>query len=317
MSVVAKEAVARLVEFVKVHGTGNDFVLLPDLDGALGLDAVLARALCDRHTGIGGDGVIRLAPAADADVFMDYRNADGSLAEMCGNGVRCVAKYVVDAGLVDGDRVRVGSRAGVRTVEVTARHPGGAVASVRVDMGAPRHSGTLTVDVSPETVAAAGRGPALPPGVGVAVTAEQRLVEVTTVSMGNPHAVLVVDDPQTAAVGWLGPYLEGHEAFPQGTNVEFISARGPNRVAGRIWERGVGETLASGTGASAMAVAAHLRGLAGRAVTVEVPGGALEVDWTAESLYVTGPAVEVARGVIEPAWLADVVRPALAGEGMA
>jgi diaminopimelate epimerase len=291
------------MEFVKVHGTGNDFVLVPDSDGRLVLDAALARALCDRRRGVGGDGAIRVAPATDADVFMDYRNADGSLAEMCGNGVRCVAKYVVDRGLVPGPTVRVGSRAGVKVVEVVGRHDAGPVARVRVDMGAPRATGATHIDVSPTTVAAAGRAPALPAGLDLVATAEHRTVEVTTVSMGNPHAVIVVDDPATAPVDWLGPFLERHEAFPDGTNVEFIAAAG-DRVVGRVWERGVGETLASGTGASAMAVAARLRGLTGPEVTVALPGGDLTVTWTDETLYVSGPAVEVASGRLDHHWLA-------------
>jgi diaminopimelate epimerase len=292
------------MEFVKVHGTGNDFILLPDLDGLLTLDADLARALCDRRAGLGADGVIRLAPSDDADAFMDYRNADGSIAEMCGNGVRCVAKYVVDRGLVTGSRVRVGSRAGTKVVEVVDRHDDGTVARVRVDMGAPVETGAMAVDVSPSSVLASGRAPSLAAGLDLAATAEHRLMQVTTVSMGNPHAVLVVDAPPAAPVHWLGPYLERHEAFPEGTNVEFISAPAPDRVVGRIWERGVGETQASGTGAAAMAVAAHLRDLTGRQVTVALPGGELAVDWTDDTLYVTGGAVEVATGEIDARWLA-------------
>ena len=306
------------MEFVKVHGTGNDFVLLPDLDDRLDVGPALVRALCDRHTGVGGDGLIRLAPASDADVFMDYRNADGSVAEMCGNGVRCVAKYLVDRGLVAGEEVRVGSRAGIKVVEVVARHDDGTVALVRVDMGPAMVTGSVAIDVSPATVLASGRAPDVPAGLGAAVTAEQRINEVTTVSMGNPHAVFVVDDPAAAPVSWLGPYVEGHEAFPGGTNVEFITAPRPDLVVGRIWERGVGETLASGTGASAMAVAAAVRGLADRQVRVRLPGGDLEVDWAVDTLYVTGPAVEVASGRLAPGWLRQAAgHEVVAGEGIA
>jgi diaminopimelate epimerase len=292
------------MEFVKVHGTGNDFVLLPDLDGLFELDADFTRALCDRRSGIGADGAIRLAPAGDADAFMDYRNADGSIAEMCGNGVRCVAKYLADRGLVVGDVVHVGSRAGVKTVEVVGRHDDGTVALVRVDMGPPLATGTLEVDISPAAVLASGRAPSLPAGVDLATSAEHRVIEVSTVSMGNPHAVLLVDDPAAAPVAWIGPYLERHEAFPSGTNVEFIAVPDPNRVVGRIWERGVGETRASGTGASAMAVAAHMRGLAGPAVTVALPGGHLDIELSPDSLFVTGPAVEVASGTLDARWRA-------------
>jgi diaminopimelate epimerase len=273
------------MRFVKAHGAGNDFVLLPDPDDRLSLDAALVRALCDRHRGLGADGVIRLAPARDGDahVFMDYWNADGSVAEMCGNGVRCVAKYVVDRRLVDAATVLVDTRGGIKAVEVVSRAVDGRVDEVRVDMGAPV-PGKVELPVD---------------DVGVSVT---------TLSMGNPHAVLVVDDVATAPVVELGPRLATHPLFADGTNVEFIAIAARDRVAGRIWERGVGETQASGTGASAMAVAAHLLGLADRHVRVDLPGGGLVVDWTDETLLVTGPAVEVAAGELDSAWLASVTQ---------
>lgn len=293
------------MRFVKAHGAGNDFVLLPDLEGRIDLDVDLARAVCDRHRGLGGDGVIRLAPArpgVDADVFMDYRNADGSVAEMCGNGVRCVAKYLVDRGLVERPTVLVDTRGGVKPVEVVRRHDDGRVATVRVDMGVPALTGTRSVDVSPLRV-----------GDAAVVTAEQRTVDVTTVSMGNPHAVLLVEDVARAPVAAWGPVIERDEAFPGGTNVEFVAVPARDRVVGRIWERGVGETLASGTGASAMAVAAHALGLADRRVTVEVPGGSLEVDGSGETVCVAGPAEEVGWGEFEDAWLAGSRAPRAAG----
>ena len=270
------------MRFLKVHGAGNDFVLLPDPDGTLTLTPALARALCAAHTGLGADGVIRLAtpqPEAEADVFMDYRNADGSLAEMCGNGVRCVAKYIADRDPQDRDVVRVETRAGVKIVEVVAGQEGRAVAA-RVDMGRPE----------------VGK-------VDWPLQVDGREIRFTTVSMGNPHAV-VNDEADTPALEWLGPRLQRHPAFPEGTNVEVVAVAGPDRVRGRIWERGVGETLSSGTGASAIAVAAHLLGHVGRRVTVALPGGDLFVEWTEESLWVTGPAVEVASGTLDPDWLA-------------
>jgi diaminopimelate epimerase len=285
------------MQFVKAHGTGNDFVLLPDLDDLLTVDVALTRALCDRHLGLGADGIIRLGGGEDdTDVFMDYRNADGSVAEMCGNGVRCVAKYVADRGLVSGDVVRVGTRGGVKAVEIVTRHDDGTVAEVRVDMGAPAPTGPVEIDLS--SLALAGRD-----RDGM-VTAEHRSVTFTTVSMGNPHAVVVVDDVAAAPVERWGAYVAVHDAFPEGTNVEFISVPESNRVIGRIWERGVGETMASGTGASAMATAANLLGLAGSEVAVSLPGGVLTVTRTADTLYVTGPAVEVAAGTLDPRWLA-------------
>jgi diaminopimelate epimerase len=219
---------------------------------------------------------------------MDYRNADGSVAEMCGNGVRCVVAYVHDHGLVEGDEVRVGTRAGVKTVAVTRRDAAGRVVETRVDMGAPRPTGTVTLRV-----------PALSSSAVEEVTA-------TTVSMGNPHAVLLVDDVAKAPVAEWGPRIERDVAFPDGTNVEFIEIVDEAVVRGRIWERGVGETMASGTGASAMAVAAHLLDRTGRRVRVDLPGGSLHVEWGEQTLWVRGPAVEVYSGRVHDAWLEQV-----------
>jgi diaminopimelate epimerase len=281
------------MRFVKAHGAGNDFVLLPDLEGRIELTAPLVRALCRPHFGLGADGVIRVAapgPGKVADVFMDYWNADGSVAQMCGNGVRCVAKHVVDHGLVtgqprQGDRgdavtVRVDTRAGVKPV-VCLRGPDGRVERVCVDMGAP-----------------------VPIALDHPIDVDGGRLRLTTLSLGNPHAVLVVENVATAPVTALGPLIEHHPAFPEGTNVEFIAAPARRRVVGRIWERGVGETMASGTGASAMAAAAVLLGLADRRVEVELPGGVLEIDWRNDILYASGPAVEVASGHLDDAWLA-------------
>ncbi len=275
-----------MLEYVKAHGAGNDFVLLPDPDDRLDLDADLVRALADRHRGLGGDGVIRVAPGRDgtgAEVFMDYRNADGSVSEMCGNGIRCVAKYVVDRGLVAGPEVLVDTRSGVKPV-VCIAGPDGRVERARVVMGEPRPT---AVDAPMDV-----------PGAG--------MVRVTTLSMGNPHAVVVVDDIAAAPVAELGPRVGTHAAFAAGTNVEFIVVPARDRVEGRIWERGVGETLASGSGASAMLAAAHLLGLADRRAIVALPGGELELDWTDEGMVVVGPAVEVASGTLDPTWLAAV-----------
>lgn len=278
------------MHFVKVHGAGNDFVLLPDLDDRVELDPALVRALCSAHTGLGADGVIRLAPArpgVDADVFMDYWNADGGVAEMCGNGVRCVAKYVADRHLVEGPAVLVDTRAGVKPVEIVERDAIGLVRLARVDMGAPVPG---KIDEPLE----------VPTDMGATT------VRLTTLSMGNPHAVIFVDDVAQAPVTTLGPLLERHDAFPEGTNVEFIRVLAPDRIEGRIWERGVGETMASGTGASAMAVGAALLDLADRSVLVSLPGGTLEVAWLEEGVQVTGPAAEVASGELDAAWLAAV-----------
>jgi diaminopimelate epimerase len=273
------------MHFLKVHGAGNDFVLLPDLDDAITLDADLVRGLCERHLGVGGDGVIRVAPPRPgvvADVFMDYWNADGSIAEMCGNGVRCVAKYMGDRLHPTADEIRVDTRGGVKPVTVH-RAADGKVTGGCVDMGAP----------------VVGK-------VDWPMDIDGHTVNITTLSMGNPHAVSVVDDVDAADLGMLGRYLQAHEAFPDGTNVEIICVEDRDRVRGRIWERGVGETMASGTGASAMAAAAHLLGMAARRSTVVLPGGELEVDWTEDTLWVTGPAAEVAAGELDAAWLTTI-----------
>jgi diaminopimelate epimerase len=291
------------MRFVKAHGAGNDFVVLPDLEDRIVLTPSLVRALCSPHTGIGADGVIRIGPPRwghQGDVFMDYWNADGSVAEMCGNGVRCVAKYVGDREIVRGDKVEIFTRAGVKPVIITDRWPDGTVASVQVDMGTPMLTGQIQVDVSPARL----RVPRLPGHQ--TVTLERVLVTVTTLSIGNPHAVLLVNDIATAPVEVWGPTIEHDETFPQGTNVEFITVPARDLVVGRVWERGVGETLASGTGASAMAVAAHALGLADRRVRVDLPGGSLKADWTSGSVLVTGPAVEVASGELSPAWLDQI-----------
>lgn len=265
--------------FLKGHGTENDFVLLPDLDGTLhgGLsDADLAervRALCDRRAGIGGDGVLRVLRGStpDAEWFMDYRNSDGSLSEMCGNGIRLFARYLVDAGLADAlQPIRVDTRDGVKTLTVDGDR-------ITVDMGRPRLLGETKVSV-------AGRE-----------------LEAHHVDMGNPHAVAFV-----AGLDEAGPLLEppGHDAsvYPDGVNVEFVVRRGERHVAMRVHERGSGETRSCGTGACAVMVAAAVADGARPAsedVTyrVDVPGGSLTVTWTADDrVLLTGPAVVVASG---------------------
>jgi diaminopimelate epimerase len=270
------------VEFVKAHGTGNDFVVVEDLTDRYRITPELVRAVCDRHFGIGGDGLIRIAPGSVAPFFMDYRNADGSLAEMCGNGVRVVGKYLGDRGHV-GSAFDLETRAGVKHLELQADEHG-VVDRVTVDMGPP----VLEEDDRKLEV-------------------DGRVVTATCLSMGNPHAVVFVDDVDAAPVTTLGPRLERHPAFPEGTNVEFVQAVDGGLVRQRTWERGVGETLACGTGACAAAVAAQMRGLAGRPLVVELRGGRLELDWApGGTVRMTGPAREVAHGTIAPAFLAGL-----------
>jgi diaminopimelate epimerase len=275
------------VEFVKSHGAGNDFVLIEDLDDRMGLlDPKLVAALCDRHQGVGGDGLIRIAPADGADFFMDYYNADGGVAEMCGNGIRCLAKYVADRGMTSGDRLRVDTRAGVKDL-VLYPDADGLVDRVRVDMGAPI--------LERERIPVAGDGDPL----HVPVEAEADRFEAACVSMGNPHAVIFVDRLAAIPVERYGPLIENSNAFPAKANVEFTEVLTPDEVRVRVWERGVGETQACGTGACATAVAASLRGLTGRDVAVHMPGGTLDIAWTDDTVYLTGPVVEVFRGTFD------------------
>lgn len=273
------------VEFWKGHGTGNDFVLVPDPDGALTLSPRMVTALCDRHRGIGGDGVIRLVrstasedPAANgAEFFMDYINADGSLAQMCGNGARVFVHTLIALGLADESISEIATRGGVRAVQAW---DGGR--EVAVQMGEPE-VGEPAIEVKTET---------LP---------WQRARQVW---MPNPHAVTWVSDPDAAGSLSDPPAVRPAEAFPAGVNVEFATWRAPDRLAMRVYERGVGETLSCGTGACAVAVAAAVDAgrPAGASYTVEVPGGELLVDWQPSGVTLRGPAELVARGRISPRW---------------
>ncbi len=288
------------MEFLKAHGTGNDFVVLVDLDDHLEVSPVLVRALCDRRRGIGADGVIRIGgPRSGAAAFMDYRNADGSTVEMCGNGVRVVAKLLVDHELAAPDpssTVRIATRAGVRPVTVR-RGADGRVSEVTVDMGVPEFD-PPGVPFVPEQAVAAVPGPRHRLGL------DGQLLHLDAVSMGNPHAVLRAPDVGRAPVGELGPRLERHPSFPEGVNVGFAEVAGPERIRLRVWERGVGETAACGTGACAAVVALQATGEVGEQVAVDLPGGRLTVSHrTGGSVLMTGPAVEVAGGRLTTAWL--------------
>jgi diaminopimelate epimerase len=289
------------MEFTKSHGTANDFVVLADLDDRLQLSAPFVRALTDRRRGVGADGVIRIgaAPAGEAHVFMDYRNADGSVVEMCGNGVRVVAKHVLDHGLVPGlgDEVVIATRAGDKPVTVVARHPDGRVAEVAVDMGKPV---TDPAGVPFETT----DGDL--PRHQVAV--DDEVLDLAVVSMGNPHAVWRVEDVAAAPVGHLGPRIETHPRFPRGVNVGFAQVDARDRLRLRVWERGVGETEACGTGACAAVVALQRQDALDAQVVVAVRGGQLRIHHDGGTVTMTGPAVEVAHGTLDDAWLAAADR---------
>ena len=282
------------LNFSKYHGTGNDFVLLEDLDDERPLEPGVVAALCDRRFGVGADGVIRVVRASnDADFLMDYRNADGSLAEMCGNGIRCLGKLVYERGFTSATELDVDTRGGRRHLSLDVRD--GAVAAVTVAMGPPNFT----------KAAIPMRGPAWetflaePFDIGDGTT-----VKASALSMANPHLVLFVDDdPDRYHVGHIGPALEHHELFPEKTNVEFVQLQG-DELKARVWERGSGETMACGTGACAVLVAANEAGLVPAKNVVRFPGGPVIVERLADEVFLTGPAEKVFDGDMDPAWIA-------------
>mgnify|MGYP000744470248 CR=1 FL=1 len=274
------------MRFTKMQGCGNDYVYLDCVRDKMPRDpAALAKRLADRHFGVGGDGLILICPSERADARMRMFNADGSESEMCGNGLRCVAKYVHDHGIAAKSRLAIETGRGVLTVELEIH--GGKAERITVDMGAPILQGS---DI-PTTL------PGDPP-VESPLTLDGVTLHFTCVSMGNPHAVAFVDEITDHLVHGIGPKVERHAAFPRRTNVEFIKVNGPGDATMRVWERGSGETLACGTGACAAAVAGVLTGRFARRVTMHLLGGDLELHWSEADnhVYKTGPAVEVFSG---------------------
>ncbi len=259
------------MRFTKMQGLGNDYVYLNGLDGLPEDLPELARRMSDRHFGVGSDGLICICPSQTADFKMRIFNADGSEGEMCGNGIRCLGKYVYDKGLTGKRELIVETAAGLRTLELLVEN--GRVASVRVDMGCPQVR-------EPLELMAAGRS-----------------WTVTPVSMGNPHGVLFVDRPEALDLERLGPQFEHHLAFPQRINTEFVACPAPDRLTIRVWERGSGATLACGTGACAALAAAVVQGRTGRQVSARLPGGVLELSWpSGGTICMTGPAEMVFEG---------------------
>jgi diaminopimelate epimerase len=274
------------MRFTKMHGAGNDYVYIDCFRHPMPHDpAGLSQVISDRHKGIGSDGLILICPSERADARMRMFNADGTEAEMCGNGVRCVAKYLHDHGLVRKPTLTVETGRGILTLELDVA--GGSVRQVRVDMGEP----VLEAGKIPTTLA--GKPPTL-----AALSVGGHDFQVTCVSMGNPHCVIYVDAVSDALVLGTGPKVEHHQVFPRRTNVEFVQVNRPDDVTVRVWERGSGETLACGTGACAVAVAGVLTGRSSRRVTAHLPGGDLQLHWseTDNHVYLTGPAVEVFTG---------------------
>ncbi|HXT59660.1 MAG TPA: diaminopimelate epimerase [Pirellulales bacterium] len=273
------------MRFTKMQGAGNDYVYVncfaePQPDDP----AALAKKIADRHFGVGGDGLVLIGPSKTADARMRMFNADGSEAEMCGNAVRCVAKYVYDRGISKKTSMAIETGRGVLLLGLELVD--GRVERARVDMGQP----ILKAAEIPTTLAGE-------PVVGARLPIGDRTLDVTCVSMGNPHCVTFVDKLSDDWVLGIGPKIEHDKHFPRRVNAEFVEVVSPNEVRMRVWERGSGETLACGTGASAVCVAGVLAGKTGRNVLVHMPGGDLELEWSAnDHVYMTGPAVEVFSG---------------------
>ena len=296
------------MRFSKYHGTGNDFVLVEDVDDRLRLEQDLIEAVCDRRRGVGADGLIRIVRTADADFFMDYYNADGQVAEMCGNGIRCLAKYVYDRDLTDREQMDIMTRAGLKRVVVEAKD--GVVERVTVGMGPPAFERkAIPMSGRPDETF-----------IGHRLDVDGRVFTATAVSMGNPHCVLIVDPSEDVGaldVPRLGAEVEHRPEFPNRTNVEFVQSAG-GRLRARVWERGSGETMACGTGACAAVVASSVAGLTGPETDIEFPGGVLHVNWReGEEVLLTGPAVWVYDGDLAAEWLNDATagawRPVEAG----
>ena len=273
------------MRFTKMHGLGNDYIYVNGFDEQVDDPAAVARAVSDRHFGIGADGLILILPSDKADCRMRMFNADGSEAQMCGNGIRCVAKYVYDHDIARRAALNVETLAGVLNLDLFVAD--GVVDRVRVKMGEPRlQRAQIPMQGASGEV------------INEPLPVNGATFDVTAVSMGNPHCVVFVEDVASFDVAGWGPHFEHHAAFPEGVNTEFIQVRDRESFSMRVWERGSGETLACGTGASAAAVACHLTGRTDRRVTAHLLGGPLELEWQASDnqVLMTGPAVEVFSG---------------------
>lgn len=275
------------MKFTKMHGIGNDYVYVNCFEESIKNPAEVSKFVSDRHFGIGSDGLILISPSEKADFRMNIYNADGSQAEMCGNGIRCVAKYVYDYGLTDQTEISVETLAGIKYLKLRVEN--GKVATVEVNMGAPilePKEIPVAVDVNPV--------------VDVPVEVKGKNYRMTCVSMGNPHAIIFMDNVKELDIKSIGPYFENHPVFPKRTNTEFVEVLDKNTVNMRVWERGSDETLACGTGACATTVACILNNKTEDEVTVHLLGGDLKIRWDREEnlVYMTGPATVVFDGEI-------------------
>jgi diaminopimelate epimerase len=295
------------MKFTKMHGAGNDYIYINCFEESVDSPQELAIKLSDRHFSIGADGLILIKPSDRADCFMDMYNADGSRGKMCGNGIRCVGKYIYEHGIAKKETVTVDTLSGIKKLELKVEND--KVVSVTVEMGAP----VLEASQIPTTLRESGAIIDMPirlPGlydsdgsryIGPDISemgSSPMELRLTCVSMGNPHAVIVVDDPFTFPVRRIGAFLEKHPVFPDGVNVHFISIRDESHITVRTWERGSGETLSCGTGNCAALVAATLLGECSGEAEMTTPGGKLQIKWDRRNnmVYLTGGAVEVFTG---------------------
>lgn len=280
------------MKFTKMHGCGNDYVYVNGFTEKVADKPKAVVALSDRHFGIGSDGVIFINPSQQADFEMEMYNADGTRAEMCGNGIRCVGKYVYDHGMTDKTSITVESFGKVKYLDLTVEN--GKVVKVKVNMGKPELTAKDVPVVSIHEQV-----------IDEEIIVKGKSYRMTCVSMGNPHAVVFMDDVEHLAIEEIGPYFENHERFPNRTNTEFVQVIDDSHVKMRVWERGTGETLACGTGCCATAVACVLNRLTGAHVTVQVLGGEIEIYWDQKEnlVYMTGPAVTVFEGETEEAYV--------------
>lgn len=278
-----------MLKFTKMHGLGNDYVYMDAINQKIENRAELAKYVSDRHFGIGSDGLILICESKVADFRMQMFNSDGTEAEMCGNGIRCVGKFVYDKKMTNKDIVTIETLAGIKTLKLTIKD--GKVEKARVDMGEPILEPSKIPVISKEM-----------PVKNLKLKVEDKEFKFTAVSMGNPHAITFIDeDVKEFELEKYGKPVEINDAFPKRTNVEFINIVDRNNIKMRVWERGAGETLACGTGACASAVASVLNGYTDRNVNVELLGGILEIEWNEENnhVYMTGSATTVFEGEIE------------------
>ena len=276
------------MKFTKMQGLGNDYIYVNGFQEEIKAPGEAAKRLSDRHFGVGADGLILIKPSQKADFTMEMYNADGSQGAMCGNGIRCVGKYVYDYGLTDQKEITVETKSGIKALRLTVQD--GKVSQVEVDMGEP--------ELAPEKIPVLLEGETV---IGREVRVGEQTYRITCVSMGNPHCVTMVEEVQGLDLAKIGPAFENHAMFPDRVNTEFIRVLDRKNIEMRVWERGSGETLACGTGACAVAVACALIGWTEEEVTVHLLGGDLRIRWDRETnrVFMTGPAVTVFEGEID------------------